>query len=203
MHTYEMDSGVWSKLPLPEGNGQCCEAIEFFPERDVLVWSRGSDEVVLFSNNQWQVLASASGLSSTWMFAEYNPVHKIVLLGSSTGKLYKLGVKGGLVALGNMPVPVYDGSAWNGVVTFDPTSGDYLVFTSPTRELHIFDPISDKWQKSVKQPPQGFASSGLMAAPVPSYGVVLFATCRTSAGSCKTWLYKHSTTASPLPPTPQ
>src|SRR5688572_5804419 len=47
--TYGIDSGVWSQLPPPGGNAQCCEAIEFFPERNGLVWLR-SDNVVLFSN---------------------------------------------------------------------------------------------------------------------------------------------------------
>jgi chitodextrinase len=193
IHVYNLDTGAWSLLPAPPDNGSsCCDAIEYFPELGGLVWSQGTGEQLFFneSNQQWSPLGSEGSLASTWMFAEYNPVHHVTILGSSTGALFKLSSSGELTPLQDIPVSIYDGSGWNGVVTVDPVSGEYLVLTPPTREFHAYDVVSDTWRSDLTPPPAP-GMNAVLGTPIATYGVNAFTHC-DNRGSCGVWLYRHS-----------
>jgi hypothetical protein len=198
VHIYDLDDGGWGLLPDPPNNGSsCCDAIEYFPERGGLVWSQGTGEQLFFneSTQQWSSLGSDGSLSSTWMIAEYNPVHHVTILGSSTGALFKVSSSGPVTPLGNIPVSIYDGSGWNGVVTVDPVSGDYLVVTPPPRRLHIYDVVTDTWRPSLDPLPDPDMNA-VLGTPIPAYGVTAFTHC-DNRGNCGVWLYKHAGGAAP------
>jgi hypothetical protein len=156
------------------------------------VWSQGTGVQLFFdeSSQQWSPLGSEASLASTWMFAEYNPVHRVVILGSSTGALFKLSSLGALVPLGDVPVAIYDGSAWNGVVTVDPVSGDFLVLTPPSRQLHVYDVVSDTWRLGPHPPPDP-GMDAVLGTPIAAHGVTAFTHCHHS-GNCGVWVYKHA-----------
>lgn len=203
---WNIDTGQWlTPLPLPEWNSGCCGAIDFFPERNTLFWARDTDEIQGFSNGAWSQQSQLNGLASTWLIAEYNPVHKMMLFvnGDQIGKVYKLGETGGLIPLANLPIQqmLYDGGGWNGNITVDPIGGDYLVFTANQRRMHVLDPISNTWDMPSNQPPSELGLGGSIMAPVPWHGVVMAVHCATGTGACKTWLYKHGVGIS-VPPTP-
>jgi len=192
VRVYNIVTGAWSSLPDASGGAACCDAIEYFPELDGLVRIAGSSSAILYSSStrQWSTLGSAASLSSTWTIAEYNPVHKVMVLGSSTNALFKVNASGQVSPLKTMGASVYDGSAWNGVMTVDPVSGDYLVFTPTNRVMHVYDVTADSWKLGDRQPPATSLSGGsLNAAPISNYGVVLFAHCKSG---CQTIVYKHS-----------
>ena len=140
----------------PNTGSSCCDAIEYVPgagrPRVVAGHGRRSSS----STNRASSGPAGNGgvsLASTWMFAEHNPVHGVTILGSSTGALFELSGSGDLAPLQDIPVTIYDGSAWNGVVTVDPVSGDYLVLTPPSRQLHVYDVVTDTWRPSPNAPP--------------------------------------------------
>jgi hypothetical protein len=192
IRVYDIDAGTWSALPTAGGSG-CCNAIDFFPELNGLVWSTGAS-VGLFNRTTqaWASLGTASGLASTWMVAEYNPVHKLMILTSSTRNLYKLSDRGRTTRLQNLAVSIYSGSAWNGIVTVDPVSGDYLVFTPDSRQFHIYDVTTDTWRQAPNQPSPDMVDGGVAATPVPTYGVVLFTHCQRYGQVCRVLIYKHA-----------
>jgi chitodextrinase len=193
IHVYDLDTGAWSQLPDPPNTGSsCCDAIEYFPELGGLVWSQGTGTQLFFSDasQQWSPLGTEASLASTWMFAEHNPVHGVTILGSSTGALFALSSSGQLDRLGNIPVTIYDGSAWNGVVTLDPVSGDFLVLTPPTRQLHVYDVVTDTWRPSPHAPPAP-GMNAVLGTPIAAYGVTAFTHCN-NRGTCGVWLYRHA-----------
>jgi hypothetical protein len=192
VRTYIITTGAWSTLPDGPGGAACCDAIDYFPDLGGLVRIAGSATAILYNKaaGQWSSLGSVSSLSSTWTFAEYNPVHKVMVLGSSTNAMFKVNTSGQLSALKTMAYPVYDGSAWTGVFTVDPVSGDYLVFTPTDRTMHVYDVTTDTWKQAATPPPAGALSGGaLNAAPIEEYGVNLFVHCKSG---CQTIVYKHA-----------
>jgi MYXO-CTERM domain-containing protein len=192
VYVWDIDGEAWSQLPDPPfamEYGSCCDAIDYFPELGGLVWSRGTDSIWLHDSD-WSLLGDSNGISGTWLFAEYNPVHAMLIFGSAqSGMLYHLSSAGEITPAGDLPVSIYDGSAWNGVVTVDPIAGDYLVLTPTNRELHIYDALTDTWELAANQPPD-LVDGGLVAAPLDTHGVTMFTHCR--AGTCRVLLYKHS-----------
>jgi hypothetical protein len=201
IRVYDLDADTWSTLPETDlaAGGACCDAIEWFPERGGLVWSRGTGGQYFYdaSSETWSALGSESSLGSTWMFAEHDPVHHVVLLGSSTGALFVVPAAGALEPRADIPgeVSIYDGSGWNGVVTVDPVSGDYLVLSAGERRLHVYDVVEDRWEIAVDAPPDPSVES-VQATPIPGAGVVMFTHC--DGGDCGVWLYKHAATT-PMP----
>jgi len=155
------------------------------------VWSRGYDAVWLFDDARgWTLLGDQNGIGGTWVYAEHNPVHQVLITGSAEGaKLYRVGADGQISDRGGLEVSIYDGSAWNGVVTVDPTSGDYLILTPSTRELHVYDVEGDLWRPGDDQPPD-LVDGGLVAMPIATHGVTWFTHCRS--GVCRVLLYKHA-----------
>jgi hypothetical protein len=194
VHVYHLDEGTWSALPDPPFAGEygsCCDAIEYFAELGGLVWSRGHDAVWLFedASGQWTPLADALGLTGTWLFAELDPVHHAMILGHGGGALYQLDAQGTMSARDPLSITIYDGSAWNGVFTVDPVSGEYLVLTASNHELHVYDAQGDRWALAAQQPPST-ADGAVVAAPLDTHGVTMFTHCRS--GECGVLLYRHA-----------
>jgi len=212
MFKYNIAANTWTAIPPNslKNATTCCEGIAYFPERGGIVYPDSSGKIWFFSdsNQQWSLISTIAGWGSTWNFTEYNPVHKIVLFGSSTGKLFKMDSAGTVTPLNNIPITIYDGSGFTGHVTVDPASGDFLVLTasgtSPnTFTLYAYNILSDTWRLAANQPPSSMIGA-VVSAPVSTYSVNMFASCGMYAADCdgKIYLYKHSSSSATPPITP-
>ncbi len=182
VHRWDIDAGTWSELPSPPDNGvSCCDALEFFPEMDGLLWSHHSyGEMWLFSeaSQEWSMLTTMPP-GNTWQVAEYNPVHHVVLF-TIEGALHRLDADGTVSDLGSLGQPIYDGSGYNGVLTVDPVTGDYLVSTPAgegDRTWHAYDVIENLWGVLPTSPDVDLTNTGMVATPIADYGITLFVYC--------------------------
>jgi hypothetical protein len=189
-------TGTWSILP--KGSFQIDEVnpISYYPEMGGFVMVTRIKEIHLFkeSTQQWTTLGKAPIDFRTWNVSEYNPVHKVMIIGSgNSDQLCKLTSDGTVTRLGDFPQTIYDGSGFAGHVTVDPVSGDYIVLTARNMKLYIYDVLTDKWQAG-SDPPAELQGTRAIAASISTYGVNLFMTCGTHSTNCKgdLFVYKHS-----------
>lgn len=192
LYRYDLDSAKWSKVNDKNrgvtGMGGH-PAMEYFPEMGGIVMVGEAGGIISLldpATDTWRVLPGR-GAGDMHHILEYNPVHKIMLLGGGNGnqRLFILDTTGNVHALKTPPVHV--GVADNGgVMTCDPVSGMFLYFMD--KALWEFDPINDVWD-SVCTYPLGISLLGRSAVvSIPSLGVV-------AVLSCNPWpllLYKHA-----------
>src|SRR5262245_31505984 len=112
-------------------------------------------------------------------FAEYSPVHKVILFGGGNGSsdLYKLDAAGKVTALKKAPIGL---GTMQSIVTLDPVSGDFLIF-GKGGSFYVYDVTSDAWKRQGgKVPifePTRVADNKVWhvtATPVSTYGVTMF-----------------------------
>jgi hypothetical protein len=195
VYKYDIASKTWSTIaPLPGSPDSLgLGGFAYFPELGGLVYAAyGTVYLWKPAENRWTILASNLPMSSYHSFAEYNPVHKVVLFGGGedSSDLYKLDRNGTVTRLKNAPL-----SRWipETTVTVDPVSGDFLVLRRQASPLfYRYDVLADSWQALPVYP---FASANnpdlsAVAAPIAEYGVVMFLKYGWDPG--EVYLYKHS-----------
>ncbi len=213
---YQIDTGTWSTgSDVPQsvmGYKNCCVGVEWFPELGTVVLAsvEASSNGALVqwepASDQWSRITQAElPMGRAHHFAEYNPVHKVVIFGGGNdgGRLiYKGDANGNVVPLNQAPA---DLGTQESVVTVDPVSGDYLVFTS-SGDFYAYNVLNDTWtlQSSGGTLPLfttrfGTGVHGVVATPVASYNVNLFVTC-DGGNNCKVNLYKHAPGAADVQP---
>jgi hypothetical protein len=195
---YKIDSKSWGQLPnLPNGS-TCCGALEWFPEIDRLVFvggreTSGSIALFNFSTNQWTIHSYRPALGTYHFYAEYNPVHKVLIFGGGNGSasVYKMDRNGAVTRLKDSPLGNLGPS--HSTLTVDPASGKYIALGN-NGTYYEFDVVNDTWKSlgNWKTHLNGsYVGAGhLPATPVSSHGVVLFA--YYSWDNSKVVLYKHS-----------
>lgn len=213
VHRYNIDTQSWSSLPAPPnsvmGYDNCCVGIDFFPELDAVVYASvesGNDGALVkldVTTNQWsRVTQPVLTMGTLHHFAEYNPVHKVVLFGGGDGSrnVYKVNASGQVTTLRQAPVTL---GVQSSIVTVDPISGDYLVFTE-AGQFYVYKVATDTWtaQSGASALPiwttsYSNAVHGVVAAPIATHGVTLFVTCNGS-NDCRVNLYKHGS-GNPVP----
>ena len=197
-YSYNLDSGIFANMPaFPGLPYSCCEASVYFPEMQGLILLNWGNLYKLGDlTKQWSTVAT--GFSTTYhSFAEYNPIHKVVVFGGgndSTRNFYKLDSSGQVTVLNappiNLQVPRIE-------FTYDPVSGLYLVYTMQGT-FYTYNVLTDTWALQSSAGIPIFVGSGsdilsAVAAPVSLYGVVMWVACESGgSGSCRTYLYKHS-----------
>jgi hypothetical protein len=203
IHQYVIASDWWrvaSTLPTSvvasDADLACCIGMEFFPEMKGLIQCNGDNGGIYFfgtTTGKWQELAKGLTMASYHNFAEYNPVHKVMICGGGNGSndLYKIDGAGKVTTLNKAPVTVGVQSAMH---TVDPVSGDYLIFTRGG-QFYVYDVTSDSWQQKSGSIPiwttvYNNSVHGVVATPVSTHGVVLFVKC--SYENCTVYLYKHA-----------
>lgn len=210
VYRYELDSGNWTQLadnPLLD-YAQCCGAIDYFPELDGIVWVQAGEfaipegaagGVFLYTeqSGSWTRLGEpATYQMGTYQnFAEYLPVHGVVLFGggndAGSRKLYKLDANSSITPLADTPIDI---GVHQTVHTADPVSGELLVLTSDER-FFAYDVTSDTWTElpiptvPVFTPFYQNSIHGVVAAPIDSYGVIAYTSCEAS--DCRLVLYRH------------
>ncbi|MGD1876731.1 MAG: hypothetical protein ACFB13_04430 [Kiloniellaceae bacterium] len=203
-YRFDIDKQTWSETPSFKTDleyNQCCSALEYFPELGGLVFVSVERAVVnaavlLLKDGAptWQRLASNLPMGNYHNFAEYNPVHQVLVFGGGNGSkaLYKLDGQGKVTRLKDAPVLL---GIQQSVFTVDPASGDYLVFTKGGK-FYSYDVTTDHWSLQDVAVPiwtsaYGNPIHGVVATPLTSYGATLFVTCEYNAG-CRVTLYRHS-----------
>ncbi len=205
---YDLATGAWSALPDIEQNpnSTCCGALEYFPELQRLVLVMGAFGEVSAWNpgtGAWSLLAQNLEMGSYTNFAEYNPVHKVMIFGGGWGSgnrnaLHKLDRFGVVTRLSDHPFDQLGAS--QSIVTVDPLSGRYLVFgkIGGQERFYEYDVVTDTWtpQPAERRRPPFFALGpdgpifGAVATPIATHGVVAFVKYAANNGS-KVYLYKH------------
>lgn len=216
-YRWNIDTGAWTTMPdnTVTNYNSCCVGIDYSPELGGIVWggvesgTNGSLFLLRDSTLTWSRLGQAAAypMGTLHNFAEYNPVHKVVLFGGGDGnnrKMYKVNATGTVTPLQDAPA---DLGTQRSVVTVDPVSGLYLVFVaSNTSGFYTYNVTTDAWTWRSGTPPifqapvNNPAVHGLVGGPISTYGVNVFVDCEHD--NCVVRLYKHSAGGGGPPPPP-
>src|SRR5262245_39461397 len=214
LQKYSVASGTWTTTPAMPFWDYIAGymGVEYFPELGGIVVANGgggSGFVYLFreSTQAWSTLAGGLPMGAYQNFAEYNPVHRVMILGggNSSSDLYKVDATGTVTT--QRPAPVMAGVKHHSIVTVDPVSGDYLIFTSDAK-FYVYDVVTDTWTLQggtvpIFTPTRDNAIWHVDASPVSTYGVTMFVKF-FAADPSRAWvyLYKHAAGLPPATTTP-
>ena len=203
---YDLARGEWSALPLldPPEYVACAVGVEYFPELGSLVVAnggggKGSVHAFDVKAGSWKTLAGNLPMGVYHNFAEYNPVHKVMILGggNDSSDLYRLDRDGKVTTLKKAPIGL---GVMQTIVTVDPPNGDYLVF-GKKGVFYVYDVLKDEWREQTGDIPI-FAPVRTKdnkvwhtnATPVSTYGVTMFVKYYHRDPDPQAWvyLYKHA-----------
>ncbi|HUT35213.1 MAG TPA: hypothetical protein VNE39_17120 [Planctomycetota bacterium] len=190
LHLYGIDKGEWSAVP-GFGTKGSIDQMEYFPELNGFVYGEGwGKKLMLYDVDTGEKRKLADVAVAMHGVMEYDPVHKVLILGGGDAgdkpaqDLYLLDREGKLTKL--KPPPVWMRCTPECKVTCDPVSGDYLMKGRGHEDFYAFHPLKDEWKEL---PPALRVPDGL-AAQVSTYGVVMFC---GSGRSPRVLVYKHKT----------
>lgn len=204
VYQYEIDQQTWS--PLADNAElqyeQCCGGIDWFPEMGGLVWVNGTEVagdpehfggVFAFTNGAWSRVGEAGKypMGQYHTFAEYNPVHHVVIFGGGNDpgshRLYEMDASKTVTQLDDAPISLGVNQA---IHTVDPISGEYLIFTTD-HQFWTFDVSKHEWKQQDATPVPFWEQDLRMGAgPISTHGVNVFYSCVIE--ECEMWLYKHA-----------
>jgi hypothetical protein len=207
IYQYNTRTSTWSgtlTIPLPSGTFiPCCAALEYFPEMGRLIFinGEGNGELYLFNptTGQWTVRAPLNVFMGTYHnIAEYLPVHKVLIFGGGNDSpsypgdqsrmLYKMDSAGNITRITDAPVGIGINQS---VVTADPVSGNFLVFSS-NGSIHEYNPATNMWSL-LSGPPHTlvnrYGDLESVAIPIPNHGVVMV--LKADGDQSKVYLYKR------------
>jgi len=201
IYRYVISTDSWSTLPaIPDnikGYIQVAGGLAFFPELGGLVFVNGGGGDVFFYEEKtkaWSKPGSGLAMAQYHNFAEYNPIHKVIVFGGGNGSsdLHKLDSNKQAKTMSNAPINI--GTVWGSVFTVDPVSGDYLVMGGD-ESFRVYDVVNDAWKTQAGPAPVFAASRGdgcynIIASPISTYGVTMFVTFDFE--DSKVFLYKHT-----------
>lgn len=213
IHRYNIDTGSessWTTMATT-GTNNCCLGMVYFPERRSILFSGGSGgnetpihELHLHdldgnASNTWtRNLCTLVGASAPYQpHILYNPVKKLVVVGGGSNgdsSVFTINPNGQCTAKGNAPINL---GVQSTVMTVDPVTGEILVFTN-SGTMWKWNLDTNVWSQVGGSIPlfngdgQGTPVNGIVATPVDTYGVVLFATCWNNT-TCTMWVYKGGT----------
>jgi hypothetical protein len=194
VYTHQVEAtltGVWGNAPaLPDGGSCIATALEFFPERNQLVYVDCSAQGLYTwtpGAGSWETINGPFAMGPYHTYGVYNPVHHVMLFGLGNGStgLHKLEVGGTVTQVAAPPREFHPSPEDTGtfrIFTVDPVSGDYLAY-APNGDLYAYDVAADSWADTGVTGPPGLQ----IAIPITSYGVVMF----VSQAPAAAFLYKH------------
>jgi hypothetical protein len=207
---YDIAAGKWSALPRIDTQEYlaCCFGVAWFPELDGLVVANGGGgkgHVFLCTekDQKWTMLAKDLAMGTYHNFAEYSPVHKVIIFGggNNSSDLYKLDANSKVTTLKKAPIGI---GTMQTIVTLDPVSGDFLVF-GKNGSFYVYDVVNDAWKMQESKVPifeptrvKDNKVWHVTATPVSNYGLTMFTKYyHTDAPRAWVYLYKHSEKAKP------
>lgn len=189
------DGAAFSLLPASPVSSMTTPSLTWFPEINSgaggLLFMGDEGKLAWYNGTQW---TSITGVQLTGYdnFSEYNPVHKVVWLGSGSGS-YKLSADLTLTKLAAAPFSL-EGNAC-ALHSCDPVSGLYIVTNLANNSWWTFDIMTDTWAPMTGmsgQPDFGTSCGGSgnnqFQVPIPDYGVILYMDHNTTPASV--YLYK-------------
>jgi hypothetical protein len=197
---YKIATKKWSQLTaIPQREWNCCGALEYFPERNGILFV-GTNEAEFYNvGSGWW--SSPSGSIKTGPYhatAKYSPVDKVVIFGGGSGvsTVYKMDASGRVTRMRDSPYPLDSGG--HAIFTADPVSGKFLLF-GENGTFYAYDSVTDEWTLQAERPPffdagQYGPVSCSIAIPISTHGVVMIVTYSPKAP--KVFLYRHAAPAS-------
>jgi hypothetical protein len=169
-------------------------AIEFFPERDALVWLAYGDRLLLElprGGARWSELAPTGGEGDYPAYAAYSPTRGEIMFAvdRETFRTDILHADGSVTAGGFLPLPFGNSStAPEGIkiLTADPATGAFLGVTY-RGDVYAYDSARKAWNDLPVA--QLDARNVDVAIPIPELGVLLLL---TSESTPRMLLYKHA-----------
>ena len=201
----------WSQIaPVPSGAFQVAGALEYFPDRNSLVFLDGDWGVWehSLSTGTWTQRASTvgggftpqlTGVGSYHNVAQYSSACRCVLLGGggSGRALYRLDSNAVITRMADAPFSLStpEGNGSGSIITADPVSGRVLAWTS-NGTGYDYDPVANTFRTTGRNAPFTPTPTGgisnAVAVPIADYGVVMLIVSDGS-NTGKVYLYKHST----------
>lgn len=193
---YHIATKTWSRLTrIPNREFNCCGAIEYFPERNGLLFV-GRNEIAFYKVGRggWSSPSATVKTGRYHATAEYSPVDKVVVFGGGSGvnTVYRMDRSGRVTRGADSPSPLDSGG--HAIFTADPASGKFLLFAEDGT-FHVYDAVTDRWQAKSQRPPffdvgpYGPVSCSI-AIPISTHGVVMVLTY--SSRRPTVYLYKHA-----------
>lgn len=199
---YDISSGTWSRSPLMPARPACCGALEYFAELGGLVQLGGPGSIFFYdtTTDLWSTLSSGVAVGDYHNFAEYSPVHRVMIFGGGEGAngaaLFRMDAARQITRLNDAPQRM--GTTYS-IVTTDPVSGDFLVFFDGAS--YELDPMTQVWTPLAAVPPwRSLGAPGVfnaVATPIPTHGVILVA--KYAGDNSRVYLYRHTAATAPAP----
>lgn len=208
LEIYDLDSRNWTQSSSFPSNYQVAGGVAWFPELGRVIVFDERAGIVAYNpgNNLWSTLATNVVAGNYHNFAEYSPVHRVVIAGGGNDfkSIYRVDASGSVTKMKDAP---FNLGITASVVTVDPVSGNFIV-VRPNGSFYEYNPMSDVWTNiGVSVPSKLLTNSGdsggwgLLATPVSTHGVILFA--KYDGDSSSMFVYKHSeSSGNPVDPTP-
>jgi hypothetical protein len=190
---------------IPSSTPNCCNALEYFPDRNSLIAIDNDNGIYeyTFSNGQWSgnckvntlmncggtqnaTLCSTHTTAAPW--ARYDPVHHRMLFGGCTS-VYSLSTTLVPTQLASAPFDLSVGSSAS-PVTFDPGTGKLITWDTSG---HTFTFDGTSWVNAGSSPFADPVNGGLVCTAVSSYNVVMCFYAGTGSipvTNGTVWLYK-------------
>jgi hypothetical protein len=212
---FKQSTQTWNSLAsIPTTSFQCCGALEYFPDRNSVIFLDGDWGVWEYSvaDDAWAQRASTNGsgfspqltgLGSYQNQSHYSSMCHCVILGGGNGNtaLYKYDASGAFSPIASAPmqlnIPENPGTPSGVIFTADPVTGLILVWDgngSANGQAWQYNPSTNAWsQTGISAPifpgPEGGVTE-TVAIPIPDYGVIMFVQAGSSSGGA-VYLYKH------------
>ena len=224
VHALDVATQTWSRTPdilSPSGWVDCCSGLEYFPERDSLIWNNlegggaGKSEILEWpiGAGGWTVLDTSTSMGNQDGFTNYNPVHGAIWMGGGIPEgsgpnncskcTYKLDATGAVTAFPQAPFALAGIDKFS-LIAVDPASGLHLIFTGQFHETHpnqfwTFDLTNGTWEQQDTSGIPIFTTWQTTVVPLSNYDVLMFPKYQSSGSTV--WLYKHAQSIHPEPPT--
>lgn len=171
------------------GSDGAIGALEYFPSYgsggSLIIVDGNGDGLFRRNAGSWTNIGTPV-IGGNSNFGVYTPIKDLMYLGggSASSAIYTLSNTGTLTAKTSAPVGI---GVVQSVNTVDPVSGKFIAITLD-KTVRVFDPVADSWGTDTA-PDAGFWSDsiytegevmGILACPVPDYGVTLFLTLGSS-----------------------
>ncbi len=201
---YKIEARKWSKLTnIPQRDFNCCGAIQYFPERNGILFVGTSEiEFYFVERKSWTTPSGNIKTGPYHATAKYSSVDKVLIFGGGSGvsTVYKMDASGRVTRMSDSPYPLDSGG--HAIFTGDPVTGKFLLF-GENGTFYVYDSVTDRWQSQNQRPPffdvgpYGPVDSSI-AIPISTYGVVMVLTY--SPRGPRVFLYRHAASPAVAPP---
>src|SRR5262245_49356574 len=192
----DIATNTWTRTAQMAQHPGCCVGLEYFPELGGLVMADGRTGVQFYdaTADRWSMVTSNVAFGEYHNFAEYSPVHRVMVFGGGEGGggnvLDRMDANRQITRLGNAPQQL---GITHAIFTTDPNSGNFVVFFGGN-VVYEFNPMTDTWTQLTMNVPWSSFGEGCVwdtvATPVSTYGVIAFA--KYVGNNSRVYLYWHS-----------